>query len=41
MKEVLSSIFHKHLAPINMSTVEGGSEAALSREFFNQVFDSL
>ena len=29
------------LAPINLLTVEGGYETTLSRECFNQVFDSL
>ena len=41
MIKMLSSGFHKCLAPINMLTVEEGPEMALSREFFNQVFDIL
>ena len=32
---------HNCLAPINKLTVEGSSETALSREWFNQVFYSL
>ena len=41
MIKVLSCKFHKRLAPINMLTVEGGSETVLSTEWFNQAFDSL
>ena len=41
MIKVLSGAFHNCLEPINTFTIEGGSETALSREWFKQVFDSL
>ena len=37
----LSCRFHKYLGPFNMLTAKGFSETALSREWFNQVIDSL
>ena len=37
----LSLGFRKGLAPINMLTIGGDSEKALSRKFLNHVFDSV
>ena len=39
--KVLSCWFDKRLAPINTLAIQKGSEAAISRECFNQVLDSL